>query len=153
MFAASPGKEQVVEFEVIAPLEGRQLAVVTEPLAEEENVANNSKNVSLGVAPPISVQCAVTNSNWVTGVSVSWQNNELYDALEVLPKNPMEQDMGYCLSNSAALLRHTRDGDLNIDNNATEAGRDQDESLKGGWRATRKRNLPYSPESGMTTLS
>ena len=40
--------------------------------------------------------------------------------VEVLPKSPMGQAMDYCLSNWAALLRYTSDGDLSIDNNATE---------------------------------
>ena len=40
--------------------------------------------------------------------------------VEVLPKSPMGQAMGYCLSNWEALLRYTTDGDLSIDNNATE---------------------------------
>ena len=39
---------------------------------------------------------------------------------EVLPKSPMGQAMDYCLSNWDALLRYTSDGDLRIDNNATE---------------------------------
>ena len=40
--------------------------------------------------------------------------------VEVLPKSPMGQAMDYCLFNWAALLRYTSDGDLSIDNNATE---------------------------------
>jgi hypothetical protein len=40
--------------------------------------------------------------------------------VEVLPKSPMGQAMDYCLSNWTALLRYTSDGDLSIDNNATE---------------------------------
>ena len=39
---------------------------------------------------------------------------------QVLPKSPMSQAIGYCLSNWEALLRYTQDGDLNIDNNAAE---------------------------------
>ena len=38
----------------------------------------------------------------------------------VLPKSPMGQAIDYCLSNWEALKRYTEDGDLSIDNNASE---------------------------------
>ena len=40
--------------------------------------------------------------------------------VEVLPKSPMGQAIGYALSNWRALTRYTQDGDLSIDNNVSE---------------------------------
>lgn len=40
--------------------------------------------------------------------------------VDVLPKSPMGEAIGYCLSNWTALKRYVEDGDLAIDNNAAE---------------------------------
>jgi len=42
------------------------------------------------------------------------------ERLKVLPKSPIAQAIGYMLSNWQALVRYTKDGDLEIDNNAAE---------------------------------
>jgi transposase len=39
---------------------------------------------------------------------------------KVLPKSPVSQAIGYMLSNWEALVRYTKDGDLEIDNNSAE---------------------------------
>ena len=47
----------------------------------------------------------------------SWLDDQ---RVEVLPKSPMGQAIGYALSNWQALTRYTQDGDLSIDNNVSE---------------------------------
>ena len=47
----------------------------------------------------------------------SWLDDQ---HVEVLPKSPMGQAIGYALSNWQALTRYTQDGDLSIDNNVSE---------------------------------
>jgi transposase len=53
----------------------------------------------------------------------TWMKSQLdgeADGAPVLPKSPMGMAVQYCLRNWKALLRYTKDGDLSIDNNASE---------------------------------
>ena len=50
----------------------------------------------------------------------TWMRQQTGGTNPVLPKSPMGMAITYCLSNWPAFLRYTDDGDLDIDNNASE---------------------------------
>jgi hypothetical protein len=50
----------------------------------------------------------------------SWLRQQTSGDNPVLPKSPMGVAVNYCLTNWAALTRYAMDGDLDIDNNASE---------------------------------